>query len=69
MERPLEVGDRVRVRTCSVVPAGTLGYISFILFSAADIYFVRFDGHNRQTLLRVSDLELVTEVPADEDAL
>jgi hypothetical protein len=68
MERSLKVGDRVRARTSSVVPAGTLGYITFILLSVADMYFVRFDGHTSQTLMRGVDLELVTDDVAHEDA-
>ena len=68
MASSLEVGDRVRARTSSVVPAGTRGYSTFILISVRDMYFVRFDGHDRPTLMRASDLELVTDAQADEDA-
>ena len=68
MARSFEVGDRVRARTSSVVPAGTLGYVTFVFPSVVDASFVRFDGHTRQTLMRGVDLELVTDAPGDEDA-
>jgi hypothetical protein len=66
MARQFQVGDRVRARTSSVVPAGTLGYITLVLSSVVGMYFVRFDGHHLQTLMRGDDLELVTDAPADE---
>jgi hypothetical protein len=68
MERPFKVGDRVRVRTSSFVPAGTLGRVHMRVISVADMCFVQFDGEKLPTLMRVSDLELVTDAPADEHA-
>jgi hypothetical protein len=65
MSRPFEIGDRVRARVRSPVPAGTLGRVAQTLISSPDMYFVQFDGEERWTLMRVADLELVTE--ADED--
>jgi hypothetical protein len=39
-----------------------------VVLSVADLYFVQFDRHHRETLMRGVDLELVTDAPADEDA-
>ena len=44
----LKVGDRVRARTSTPVPAGTLGRVSMALISVVDMYFVQFDGEVRQ---------------------
>jgi hypothetical protein len=60
-----EVGDRVRARTRSSVPAGTLGRVYLKLVNIADMYFVQFDGQGRPTLMHATDLELVTDDPAD----
>jgi hypothetical protein len=68
MARPFRVGDRVRTRTLSSVPIGTLGRIAQTLVSAPDLYFVLFDGYEHWRLMRVSELELVTDAPADADA-
>ena len=51
------------------VPAGTLGRVTMILLSVADMYFVQFDGFDRPTLMHAVDLEFVTDALADEDAL
>jgi hypothetical protein len=63
-----EVGDRVRARTSSSVSAGTFGRVYLKLVTIADMYFVRFDGQGRPTLMHADDLELVTDASADEDA-
>ncbi len=36
--------------------------------SAPDRYFVQFDGYEHWGMMHASDLELVIDVPADEDA-
>ena len=66
MAKLFEIGDRVRARTSRVVPAGTLGHIRATLISSLDLYFVQFDGEHRLRLMHMSDLELVTDAPADE---
>ncbi len=63
-----KVGDRVRARPLSSVPAGTLGRVTKTLTSAPDLCFVLFDGYVHWRLMRTSELELVTEAPEDEDA-
>ena len=68
MARLFQVGDRVRARTLASIPAGTLGRVTQILISASDLCFVLFDGYVHWTLMRVSELELVTDDVADEDA-
>ena len=56
------------MRPLSSVPAGTLGRIVQTLVSTPDLYFVLFDGYHHARLMPASDLELVTEAPADQDA-
>ena len=68
MVRPFQIGDRVRARTLSSVPTGTLGRIARTLMSAPDRYFVQFDGYEHWGMMHASDLELVIDVPADEEA-
>ena len=63
-----EVGDRVRARTSSSVPAGTLGRVYLKLASLADMFFVQFDGQGRPTLMYADDLELVIDASADAGA-
>ena len=60
-----EVGDRVRARTSSSVRAGMFGRVYLKLVSIADMYFVQFDVEVRPTLMHATDLELVTDAPAD----
>jgi hypothetical protein len=60
-----EVGDRVRARTSSPVRAGAFGRVYLKLATIADMYFVQFDGEARPTLMHATDLELVTDAPAD----
>jgi hypothetical protein len=57
------VGDRVRARTSGFVPAGTLGTIRQVLYSAPRFYFVQFDGFDDSRLMHARDLERVTEKP------
>lgn len=68
MKRRFKIGDRVRVRASSFVPTGTLGRVHMQVVSAVEMYFVQFDGESSPTLIRESDLELVTDAPANEDA-
>jgi hypothetical protein len=51
------VGDRVRARTSGFVPAGTLGAIRQVLYSAPRFYFVQFDGFDHSRLMHARDLE------------
>ena len=67
MTHSLAIGDRVRARTSRFVPAGTLGRITMILVSVADTYLVRFDGRDRQILMRGVNLEIVTDAPGNVD--
>jgi hypothetical protein len=62
------VGDRVRTRTSSSVPEGTLGSIHEILRNVRDMYYVQFDGHDRPTLMHAGDLEPVEDDSAAERA-
>ena len=68
MAKRFEVGDRVRARALSPVPNGMLGRVAQTLIRAPDLYFVRFDGYGHWKLMRASDLELVTDAPANADA-
>jgi hypothetical protein len=54
-------GDRVRARTSGTVPAGTLGTIRQVLYSAPGMYFVDFDGFAPRRLMEARDLERVTD--------
>jgi hypothetical protein len=60
------VGDRVRARTSSSVPAGTLGHVHEILLSVPGMYYVQFDGYDRPMLMHVADLDRVPDVLAAE---
>ena len=68
MARLFQVGDRVRARPLASVPAGTLGRVMQTLASAQDLCFVLFDGYVHWRLMRTSELELVIDDVADEDA-
>src|SRR5215475_1804095 len=68
MATSFKVGDRVRARPLSSVPAGTLGRVTQTLASAQDLCFVLFDGYIHWRLMRTSELDLVTDDEADEDA-
>ena len=68
MARLFEIGDRVRARVSTLVPAGTLGRVYMEVLSVVDMYFVQFDGEQQPTLMRAVDLELITDAPADADA-
>ena len=57
------VGDRVRVRTLEFVPAGKLGTIEQVLYSALGYYFVQLDGCDESRLMQAHHLERVTEQP------
>jgi hypothetical protein len=63
MGNPLQFreGDRVRSRTSGTVPAGTLGTIRQVLYSAPGMYFVDFDGSAPPRLMEARDLEHVTD--------
>ena len=60
LEQRFQVGDRVRARISSKVPAGTLGQIAQTLLATPELYFVRFDGDDQARLMHVAELELVT---------
>ena len=68
MKRLFKVGDRVRARPSSSVPAGTFGRVFMCLVNIVDLYFVQFDGEVGPTLMREDNLELVTDAPADDEA-
>ena len=57
------VGDRVRVRTSGLVPAGMLGSIRQVLYSVPGMYYVQFDGFDQPYLMHGRDLERVTDEP------
>jgi hypothetical protein len=66
MSTPLIVGDRVRARTSSSVPAGTLGSVHEILLNVRDMYYIQFEGQEYPTLMHAADLDRVREAPAAE---
>ena len=66
MLTPLIVGDRVRARTSSAVPAGTLGSVHEILHTVRDMYYVQFDGQEYPTLMHAADLDRVKDTLAAE---
>ena len=68
MARLFQVGDRVRARPLSSFPTGTPGRVTQTLISAQDLCFVLFDGYHHARLISASELELVTDDVADEDA-
>lgn len=66
MSAPLTVGNRVRVRTSSSVPAGSLGSVREIVRGVRDMYYIQFDGRNYPTLMHAADLDRVQDAPAVE---
>ena len=60
-----KVGDRVRARTTiRGVPAGTLGTIRRVVFSATDLYDVQFDDQPTHHVALGNELERVEEPEA-----